>query len=118
MAFIGAIVLAGLTGVFMSKVDQDDRISAAVQQEVGVRVSSGASFVDTDHIASAADKAGLDEATTTALVEDYEDAQIMSLKAGLLVAGLLALASLAFTRDLPRTVAAPDQDEAAVGGSQ
>jgi hypothetical protein len=43
----------------------------------------------------------LDEATTTALVSDYEDAQLRALKAGLLGAALLAGLSLAFTRELP-----------------
>jgi len=37
----------------------------------------------------------------TAVVEDHEAAQLRSLKAGLLAAALLALLSLAFTRELP-----------------
>ena len=45
--------------------------------------------------------AGLDDATTAAIVDDYEQAQLQALKAGLLAAALLALVSLAFTRDLP-----------------
>ena len=50
--------------------------------------------------------AGLDEATTQAVVEDYEQAQLRALKAGLLAAALIALASLAFTKDLPRSIPA------------
>jgi hypothetical protein len=117
VAFIGAIVLAGLAGVFLSEIEQDDRISDEVNAQVGVAVSGGADFVDADHIADAAADAGLDEATTAALVEDYETAQIQSLKAGLLVAGLLALASLAFTRHLPSTVAPAEEPEAAAAGT-
>jgi hypothetical protein len=41
------------------------------------------------------------EATTAALVDDYEAAQLRSLKLGLLAAALIAFASLAFTRNLP-----------------
>ena len=55
-----------------------------------------------DEIEAAAEEAGLDDSTTTdAIVDDYEEAQLIALKAGLLAAALLALASLAFTGDLP-----------------
>jgi EmrB/QacA subfamily drug resistance transporter len=101
VALIGAIVLAGLTGAFVSKVQSDQRISAEVSQQVGVAAGSGLDFVSADQIADAAQQAGLDEATTTALVDDYEQAQLASLKAGLLAAGFLALISLATTRQLP-----------------
>ncbi|RFS83542.1 MFS transporter [Actinomadura spongiicola] len=106
IALIGAIVLAGLTGAFMSKVEQNDRVSAQVAQQVGVAAGTGVDFVSTDRIEAAARNAGLDEATTDALVDDYGEAQILSLKAGLVATALLVLGSLAFTRDLPRTVGA------------
>ena len=40
-------------------------------------------------------------AQAAALVDDYEQAQLFSLKAGLLAAALLAMLSMAFTKDLP-----------------
>jgi EmrB/QacA subfamily drug resistance transporter len=101
VALIGAIVLAGLTGVFVTKVEQDDRISAEVSAQVGVAVESGVDFVDSSQIEQAVQEAGLDEATTTAIVDDYESAQLQALKTGLLAAALLALLSLAFTKELP-----------------
>ena len=54
-----------------------------------------------DQVESAAKKSGLDKATTAAVVDDYETAQLRALKAGLLGAALLALISLAFTGELP-----------------
>jgi len=101
VALIGAVVLTGLTGVFVSKIEGDERISASVASQVTVAVEPGIDFVSADQVTAAAKQAGLDEATTTALVDDYQTAQIQSLKAGLLATALLALASLAFTRDLP-----------------
>jgi hypothetical protein len=44
-------------------------------------------------------------------VDDYEAAQLRSLKAGLLAAGLLALVSLAFTRELPHDLPATRRRE-------
>ena len=68
-------------------------------------------FVSADEVQSAATKAGLDHPSTIALVEDYEAAQLRSLKTGLLAAGLLALISLGFTRELPHIRPAPKEEE-------
>ena len=101
VALIGAIVLIGLTSTFISNVQHDPRISSEVSTQVGVAAGSNTNFVASTQIEAAAKKAGLDPSTTAALVEDYEAAQLRSLKAGLLAAALLALISLAFTRELP-----------------
>ncbi len=111
VALIGAIVLIGLTGTFISNIEKDPRISAEVATQVGVAAGSNTNFVSANEVQSAATQAGLDSATTTALVEDYEAAQLRSLKAGLLAAGLLALLSLGFTRELPHERPTPETRE-------
>jgi EmrB/QacA subfamily drug resistance transporter len=107
VALIGAIVLSGLTSVFVTQIQGDERISSAVASQVSVAVEPGIDFLTTEQVTAAATQAGLDEATTAALVEDYQTAQIQSLKTGLLAAALLALVSLAFTRDLPHDPVRP-----------
>jgi MFS family permease len=104
VAFIGAIVLAGLTSTFVAKVENDPAIASEVSAQVGTAVATGIDFVASSDIEAAAQSAGLDAATTEALVADYEVAQLVALKSGLLVVVLLALASLATTRDLPSRV--------------
>ena len=104
VALIGAIVLTGLTTTFVSTIQADPRISQEVAGQVGTEVGSGIDFVSSAAIEAAAQKAGLDAATTAAIVDDYEQAQLRSLKAGLLAAALLALVSLAFTGGLPGKV--------------
>jgi len=101
VALIGAIVLAGLTSVFVSKIEDDPRISAEISTQVGVAAGTGIDFVSSDQVQAGAEAAGLDQATATAVVDDYEHAQLQALKAGLLAAALLALISLASTRELP-----------------
>ena len=101
VALIGAIVLMGLTSTFVSNVQRDPRISADVAAQVGVAAGSNTNFVSSSQIETAAKEAGLDDASTAALVDDYEQAQLRSLKAGLLASALLALISLGFTRELP-----------------
>jgi EmrB/QacA subfamily drug resistance transporter len=101
VALIGAIVLTGLTSVFLSHITADERISDEVGSQVTVAVGSGIDFVSADDISEALADAGVDAETSAAIVEDYESAQLQALKAGLLAAGLLAALSLAFTGDLP-----------------
>ncbi len=115
VALLGAIVLSGLTSAFISNISSDERISSSVSQQVGIAAGSGIDFVSSDQIGAAAQKAGLDEPTTAALVDDYESAQLQALKTGLLAAGLLALLSLAFTKQLPHEV--PGADEQARTGA-
>ncbi len=101
VALIGAIVLSGLTGSLVSSIQSDERISDEVASQVTVAVGSGIDFVAAEQVEAAALESGLDETTTRAIVEDYEQAQLQALKAGLLAAGFAALVSLAFTRNLP-----------------
>ena len=101
VALIGAIVLSGLTSVFVSQIESDTRISQEVASQVTVAIAPGIDFVTSADIELAATEAGLDAATTAALVDDYATAQIQSLKLGMLAVTLLALLSLAFTKDLP-----------------
>jgi EmrB/QacA subfamily drug resistance transporter len=101
VAFVGAIVLAGLTGAFVSNVQNDERIHDEVAAQVSTAAGYGVDFVASDDIGAAAREAGLDNSASDALVDDYEQAQLIALKGGLLAAALLALVSLAFTGDLP-----------------
>jgi hypothetical protein len=117
VALIGAIVLMGLTSIFISNVEHDPRISADVSAQVGVAAGSNTNFVSSTQVENAAKKSGLDEASTAALVEDYESAQLRSLKAGLLAAALLALISLGFTRELPHDRPARQKDPDPVGAT-
>jgi MFS family permease len=110
VALIGAIVLSGLTSTFISTIQQDERISAEVAAQVGVAAESGVDFVSSTDIEVAAQASGLDAATTAAVVDDYEAAQLQALKAGLLAAALIALASLAFTGNLPSAVHAGEDE--------
>lgn len=104
IALIGAIVLTSLTSVFLSTVEQDERLSAEVTEQVGVAVGGGVDFVSSDQIGDAAQDAGLDESSSAALVEDYDLAQLQSLRLGLLAAALLVLVGVPSTAHLPHSL--------------
>ena len=85
----------------ISNVAADERISDDVQQRLEVKLSSGGSFVASDQVRAGAEQAGLDDETTDALVEGYEDAQLKALKTALLFAAFIVLGSFWATRRLP-----------------
>jgi len=100
-ALIGAVLITGLISSFSSNISSDSRISSDVNQQVGIRLEGQVSFVSTDQIRTAADEAGIDPATTDALVENYADAQLKALKTALLAAGFIVLAAFFTTGSLP-----------------
>ncbi len=109
VALIGALVLTGLTTAFVRGVAADERVNDEVAAQVAVAVGTGIDFVASDQVEAAVRDSGLDEAQTQAIVEDYEQAMLQALKAGLLAAAFLALVSLATTKGLPDTVAPGDE---------
>ena len=100
-ALLGAIVITGLISAFTANVAGDARISSDVNSELEVRLSAGGSFVASEEVRASAIAAGVDSATTDALVEHYEDAQLKALKLAFLFAAFLTLASFWATRQLP-----------------
>lgn len=99
-ALIGAIVLTLLTATFVSTATDDPRISANVKSSLEAR--SGVVFVSSGEVEQAAAEAGLPQPEVRAIVEAYEEAQLLALKIGLLVAAFIALGALPLTRNLPR----------------
>lgn len=100
-ALLGAIVISGLILAFTGNVASNPQVSAAVRDQVEVHVAAGASFVDSAQVEATATAEGVPPATVTAIVSDYEDAQIVALKTAFLCAALLVLASFFATRGLP-----------------
>jgi Na+/melibiose symporter-like transporter len=99
-ALIGAIVLTLLTATFVGSVANDPRISANVKSSLEAR--SGVVFVNSGEVEQAAADAGLPQEEVDAIVEAYEDSQLLALKIGLLAAAFIALGALPLTRNLPR----------------
>lgn len=108
-ALIGAVVISSLVAAFVSNVSKESSIPAELSDAIGVELASGASFVAADAVEAGLIKAGIADDDTDAVVAEYRDAQLAALKTGLLLAALLSVVSLAFTRNLP----GPDEREPA-----
>jgi Major Facilitator Superfamily len=112
-ALIGAIVITALVTAFVNNIEADERVSADVTEAVEVNVASGASFVASSEVENSLRDAGVDEPTTAAVVENYEDAQLDALKAGLLLAAFIAIGALFLTRRLPGERLGSEREELA-----
>ncbi|GAB2910046.1 MFS transporter [Streptomyces heilongjiangensis] len=130
-ALIGSILVGALAQAFTADVADDPRLSQEARDQTGVALESGISFVSTDQVRSAAEQAGLPPAEIEALTDTYATAQLNGLKAAILAAGGITLASYLVTPHLPtgrngRTVrtdgegpaAPPDSADPAAGTSR
>jgi EmrB/QacA subfamily drug resistance transporter len=116
VALIGAIVLSGLTANWISRIDEDPRVPDEVTAQAEVVVSGRVSFVSADELRAGAEAAGADPDVTDALVEDYEQAQLVALKVGLLMSAAIALVALGLTGGLPSR--RPDRGGPEPGGPE
>lgn len=100
-ALIGSILIGALAHAFTTQVDENPRLSEQAREEVGVALEAGISFVPTDQVRSAAERAGLPPSEVDAVTDSYASAQLDGLKAAILATGGIALASFLVTPNLP-----------------
>ncbi|MFD3732188.1 MFS transporter [Streptomyces sp. NPDC058632] len=100
-ALIGSILVGALAQAFTTQVADDPRLSAETREQVGVRLEAGVTFVSTEQVRSAAERAGLPPSEVEAVADSYASAQLDGLKAAILATGGVALASFLVTPHLP-----------------
>ncbi|MEU1817014.1 MFS transporter [Streptomyces roseifaciens] len=100
-ALIGSLLIGALVHAFTSQIDDNPKISDAARQQAGIAMEAGVSFVSTDQVRGAAEKASLPSSETDALVDSYAAAQLDALKAAVLAAAAITLGAVPFTRRLP-----------------
>ncbi|WP_030410904.1 MFS transporter, partial [Streptomyces sp. NRRL S-1448] len=100
-ALIGSLLISALVSAFTTQIENNPKISQAARHQAGIAMEAGVSFVSTDQVRAAAERAGLPPSETDALVDSYATAQLNSLKAAVLAAAAVPLAAFPFTRRLP-----------------
>ena len=100
-ALIGSLLIGALAHAFTSRVEDDPRLSEATREQVGVALQAGVTFIPTDQVRSAAQRAGLPPSEVEAVTDSYASAQLQGLKAAILATGGIALASFLVTPHLP-----------------
>ncbi|MFF3884131.1 MFS transporter [Streptomyces sp. NPDC001914] len=100
-ALIGSILVGALAQAFTTEVAKHPDVSQEAREQTGVALEAGISFVPTDQVRSAAEQAGLPPAEVDAVTDSYATAQLNGLKAAILAAGGITLASFLVTTHLP-----------------
>ncbi|MGW7607343.1 MFS transporter [Streptomyces sp. NPDC054766] len=100
-ALIGSILIGALAQAFTTQVANNPDLSEEARQKTGVALEAGISFVSTDQVHTAAEQAGLPPAEVAAVTDSYAAAQLNGLKAAILAAGGITLASFLVTTHLP-----------------
>jgi hypothetical protein len=100
-ALIGSLLIGALAQAFTSQVEDDPALSQEARQQTGVALEAGISFVPTDQVRTAAERAGLPPAEVDALADSYASAQLDGLKAAILATGGITLAAFLVTPGLP-----------------
>ncbi|MEU9174516.1 MFS transporter [Streptomyces sp. NPDC048420] len=100
-ALIGSILISALAHAFTTQVDDSPQLSEQTREQVGVALQAGITFVPTDQVRSAAERAGLPPSEVDAVADSYASAQLDGLKAAILATGGIALASFLVTPHLP-----------------
>ncbi len=101
VALVGSIVIAMLATNFTTMVSANPNLPDSVKEQVSVAAEKSANFVSASQVESAAVEAGLTADQTAELVQNYSDAQLAALRAGLAFLALFALLALAWVRRLP-----------------
>jgi MFS family permease len=100
-AFIGAVVISTLSLAFFNQISSDPRISDELDDAISVSLSSSIEFVSTDELEAALAGSQLDEAETEAFLDSYGEAQLASLRTGLIIAAGIVVGALFLARRIP-----------------
>ena len=100
-ALSGALVMAALSGSFLTGVEQNSAVPESVKSQVSTHLAAGVPFISDEQLKTGLDQAGVPPAAADAIVEENEEARLAGLRAGLSVLAIVALVGLVFSRRLP-----------------
>jgi MFS family permease len=116
-ALIGSLLIGSLAHAFTAQVEDDPRLSQEARQQTSVALQAGISFVPTEQVRTAAERAGLPPSEVDALADSYASAQLNGLKAAILATGGITLAAFLVTPRLPSGRKDPTAPPGTDGGS-
>jgi MFS family permease len=114
-ALAGSVLIAVLTSSLIGGISTNNAVPASVQDRANVELAAGVPFVSDSQLESALEEAGVSASATTAIVDENKAARVQGMDAALAVLGLLAVASLFFTRRVPTEQ--PSGDDALAGAA-
>jgi hypothetical protein len=102
-ALAGAVLISALTASFFSGIAGNPDVPDTLTSEAQVELTGGVPFISDTDLTAALDDAGVDPATSDAIIDENAEARLNGLRASLSVLAIIALVALAFTRRIPTT---------------
>ncbi|MDH6133644.1 EmrB/QacA subfamily drug resistance transporter [Kitasatospora sp. MAA4] len=102
-ALAGSILIAVLTTSFLTGVEQNPAVPAAVKTQANSQLASGVPFLSDTQLKSALSTAGASPEVTSAALDANTAARLAGLRAALGVLALLSVLALFFTQRIPAT---------------
>ncbi len=102
VAMIGAMLMASLSSGFNKTVQADPTLSSQTKSAIATASDGGIEIIARDQLDAVGTAAGVPPSEIQSLVNDYVNAQIMSIKAALLLAVGFAILGLFIAQRLPK----------------
>jgi MFS family permease len=115
-ALAGSVLIASLTAALVTGIQQNPAVSAEVQKQAQVELSSGVPFVSDADAEAALGKAGVTGPEADAIVAENQKARLGALRAALAVIAMVAALALLFAGGIPTRQ--PGSEPAAEGRGQ
>jgi hypothetical protein len=100
-ALIGAIVISALAAAFVNEVAEDPRISDELSQEIGIELNGSITFASSDDLAAGLAETSLDADEADAIVDAYENGQLLALRIGLVAVAAIVIGAMFIARKIP-----------------
>jgi MFS family permease len=100
-ALAGSVLIAALTGSFLTAIAQNPDVPPQVADQANVQLASGIPFISDADLQSALQDAGVDDQVATAVLDDYGQARLDGLRTALALLAVFAVIALFFTRRVP-----------------
>jgi MFS family permease len=101
-ALAGAVLIASLTASFLTGIQQNPAVPAAVKSKAtSTELTGGVPFVSDADLKAALDKAGVPAKTASAIVDENATARLDGLRSSLSVLAVIALIAVFFARRIP-----------------
>jgi MFS family permease len=101
-ALSGAVLIAALSASFLTGVQQNPAVPAAVKSKTtSAELAGGVPFVSDADLKTALDKAGVSAEAANAIVDENSTARLDGLRSSMSVLAIVALIALLFSRGIP-----------------
>jgi MFS family permease len=101
-ALAGSVLVTALTASFLTGIAQNPAVPKDLSLQASVELAAGIPFLSDAQLESALQQAGLDPATTQAVLDVNEQSRVDGLRAALALLVLIAVIGLFFTRSIPQ----------------